>query len=69
MKNLLGFETDMRKCPLDTPVYLYGEYMMFHCIYKGTLTLHNGEVIRGECLKGDEDMFYRSTILGWKEIL
>ena len=67
---LAGFNMNIKECPLNKPVWLYGESMMFKVIFKGTLTTnpYDGTIIRGECLEGDADMFYRSAILGWRNI-
>lgn len=63
-----NFNTNITKCPLNTPVILLGEYMMFDYIFKGTLTAnpYDGSITRGDCLDGDPDIFYRSAIKGWK---
>ena len=44
--------------------------MMFEYVFKGTLTInqYDGTITRGDCFRGDPDIFYRSKIKGWKTI-
>ena len=63
-----GFNTDMSQCPLDTPVLLYGECMMFQYVFVGTLTKYSDEIVRGKCIKGDPEAFFRAAITEWKKI-
>ena len=48
--------------PLDTPVYLISSS---HRIYIGTIIKIHEIYYRGDCLKGDPDMFYREAIVDW----
>ena len=65
-----SINTDVTKCPLNTPVILYCEYMMCKYIFIGTLTInpYDGSITRGECIEGDADIFYRAVIKGWGDI-
>ena len=65
-----NFSKELEKCPLNTPVLLFAEYMMYQYIFIGTLTInqYDGSITRGQCIKGDPEVFYRSAIKGWKKI-
>lgn len=51
--------------PEKTPIYLMGSN---NRLYIGTIVKINGEWYRDECLKGDPDEFYRTTIIAWAYI-
>lgn len=60
---------DINECPLDTKVELLSEYnppVLPQKIYVGTITERDGIRYRGECLKGNPDWFYRSSIIAWR---
>jgi len=58
----------MSTCPLNEPVLLLCDLMMFNQEIVGTIDLYKGTRIRGECIKGDPEYFYRSAIIGWKPL-
>lgn len=61
---------DIQNCPLNKRVHflcdLSGTGSTLYEII-GTLTTnpYNGTIIRGECIEGDPDIFYRSAIIMW----
>ena len=61
---------DIQNCPLNKRVHflcdLNGKGNTLYEII-GTLTTnpYNGTIIRGECIEGDSDIFYRSAIIMW----
>lgn len=58
-------EENFKYCPIDTPVYLISTY---HNLYVGTISrspLDPKILIRGECIKGDPDSFYREGFCNW----
>lgn len=57
------YNPDMEKCPLDTPVVLIDEYSN---AYLGTITKTYGRLVRGECLYGNAELFYRNKIVAWE---
>lgn len=49
--------------PVDKPVYMIDDQ---HRVYIGTIIrTEEGEYQRGECLRGDPDMFNRRAIIAW----
>ena len=58
-------------CPINKRVHFLCELGSGLYEIVGTLTLnpYNATVIRGECIEGDPDIFYRSDIIGWAEYL
>lgn len=56
-------ETNFEKCTLDKIVILTDEY---ENMYLGTITMARGKLVRGECVHGDPELFYRNKIIGWE---
>lgn len=59
---------DVQNCPLNKRVHFLCDLSggnLYEII--GTLTTnpYNGTIIRGECIEGDPDIFYRSAIIMW----
>ena len=55
-------------CPIDTPIYLISDS---HNLYIGTVSLSPWDhktLIRGECIEGDPDSFYREGFYDWAYI-
>lgn len=62
---------NLNEAPIDTPIQLLSrdDSPMFpQQVFVGTLEYgHTNELIRGKCLVGDPDYFYRSAMVAWKE--
>lgn len=64
------WRSDIENCPLNKRVHFLCDYSRLpttlHEIV-GTLTTnpYNGTIIRGECLEGDPNIFYKSEIIMW----
>lgn len=63
---------DIICCPLNKKVSFLCDLISGGNLFEiiGTLTTnpYDGTIIRGKCLEGDSDIFYRSAIIGWREI-
>lgn len=59
------------QCPINKEVYFLCRYG--NAVYEiiGTLTTdsHNGTIIRGKCINGDPEIFYRSALIAWTECI
>lgn len=55
----------MLNCPSHIIVSLLDEYSNE---YIGTVYRDSNKMYRGECYKGDPDMFYRMKIVAWKSL-
>lgn len=59
---------NFKNCPINTPIYLISNT---HNLYIGTIVLDpfdNKTLIRGKCIKGDPDHFYREGFCNWAYI-
>ncbi len=55
---------DFLYAPIDTPIYIIDHQ---HNLYIGTLTMVPSKYgpQRGECLRGDPELFYRNAFIAW----
>lgn len=58
----------IEQCPLNKRIHFlcgFGDVPTYEIV--GTLTTnpYNGTIIRGECLEGDPDIWYRAAIMAW----
>ena len=67
---------NLYEAPIDTPIQLLSKDdspILPQQKFVGTLTYgyvsekSRGDLVRGECLIGDPEYFYRSAIVAWKE--
>ena len=54
---------DFIQCPIGIPVILTDEYIN---MYLGTVEKRDGQLVRGKCIDGDAELFYRNKIIGWE---
>ena len=63
---------NLNEAPIDTPIQLLSRNdspILPQQEFVGTITYgHRNELVKGECLVGNPDYFYRSAIIAWKEI-
>ena len=63
---------NLEEAPLNTPIELLSSndcFLLPQMKYIGTITNKGQKRVRGECIKGDPDYFYRSAIIAWKLII
>lgn len=68
MNDVLMWNYDMEKCPLNKKVFLLSDDdfpVLPQGIYIGTIIDNGKYKTRGECFMGDPDCFYRSKIIAW----
>ena len=69
----MGWNYNLNEAPIDTPIQLLSGddcLLLPQQEFVGTITYGNkNELVRGECLVGDPDYFYRSAIVAWKEYI
>ena len=62
---------NMEEAPLDTQIELLSAndcFLLPQTKYVGTIVDNGRYRTRGECIKGDPDYFYRSSIVAWRPI-
>lgn len=61
---------NLNEAPLNTPIKLLSadDLVLPQREYIGTIIDNEKGLIRGECIEGDSDFFYRSAIVAWKEL-
>lgn len=69
----MDWNYNMDEAPLNTPLRLLSSddcLLLPQHEYIGTITTHEGGeyLTRGECIEGNPEYFYRSKIIGWKNI-
>lgn len=60
---------DFEKIPLNIPVKLLSSddcFLLPQMEYVGTVENNGSNLVRGKCIIGDHEYFYRSAIIAWK---
>jgi len=63
---------NLEEAPLDTPIELLSSndcFLLPQMKYIGTIISNGrGDRVRGNCIEGDPDYFYRSDLIAWRSI-
>ena len=69
----MGWNYNLEEAPLDTPIELLSSndcFLLPQMKYVGTITNNGrGDRVRGNCIEGDPDYFYRSAMIAWRSII
>lgn len=62
---------DILNCPINKRVHFLCEknMMLYEVIGTFTYNPYRGTIIRGECIEGNEKIFYSATIIAWATYL